>query len=408
MTVSYDVVRTEIERVVELLESLNIRDNDQLYAGTLLQGQLANLIVKVLKEFEERVTKIRAESAVRVPTYTAERVKAHVAMAANEDLRKGFRALLMMLPPALKGELGQLFSEKKSDIREAVRAGREARYDLTWVDIPELLQLGITATQRFLRDGVMYLGPLRDEPKSIYPLSGALDTADVGFKGEHTAAVLDIHRNTNVETIDPAHFLTDAAFQPQILTKPLLPAVLEWLNYMGVGSDLSTTDRGKLGHELKIATAPGVAVHDLTQVGVGVSQVLPILVSALLAEPGASLVFEQPELHLHPKVQTRLADFFVALTMMGKQCIVETHSEYLITQLRYRAVIGEGDSVSSSLKIFFVEKEDGESRYRPVSVNVFGGIQEWPKGFFDEKERTVSAILKAASEKRISGVPKPE
>jgi hypothetical protein len=402
LSVAYDAVRTDVERVVELLEGLNIRDNDSLYTGALLQGPLGGLVTQVLQEFEKRVTELRAETAPRVTIYAVDRIKAAIATATTDDLRKGFKTLLVTLSPALKGELGQLFSERKTEIREAVRAGRGPQFDLAWAEIPELLQLGISASQRFLRESVMYLGPLRDEPKSIYPLAGALDTTDVGFKGEHTAAVLDTHRNTYVQTIDPSHFLMDSSHTPTPLTKPLLGAVLEWLNYVGVGSNLSTMDRGKLGHELKIATASGVPVHDLTQVGVGVSQVLPILVSALLAEPGACLVFEQPELHLHPRVQTRLADFFVGLTMLGKQCIVETHSEYLITQLRYRAVIAEGDSVSSVLRIYFVEKEGAESSYRAVPVNPFGGIQDWPKGFFDEKERTVAAILRAAAEKRLA------
>ena len=72
----------------------------------------------------------------------------------------------------------------------------------------------------------------------------------------------------------------------------------DWLIYLGVAESVVTIDKGKLGHELKVVP-PGLSQpHDLTHVGVGVSQVLPILVMCLLADPDTTLVFEQPELHL--------------------------------------------------------------------------------------------------------------
>jgi predicted ATPase len=171
---------------------------------------------------------------------------------------------------------------------------------------------------------------------------------------------------------------------------------------MGVGSKIQTIDQGKLGHELKIATAEGQNLQDLTQVGVGVSQVLPILVLSLLADPGSTLIFEQPELHLHPRVQTRLADFFVSMTHLGKQCVVETHSEYLINRLRYQAAASQGRNVSDSVILYFVEKEGGRSQYRPVRINMYGVIEDWPRGFFDENEENAAAILRAGLNKRRS------
>lgn len=130
------------------------------------------------------------------------------------------------------------------------------------------------------------------------------------------------------------------------------------------------------------------------------SQVLPILVLSLLAEPGSTLVFEQPELHLHPRVQTRLADFFVSLTSIGKQCLIETHSEYLVNRLRYRAATAESSAVAESVLVYFVEKSGQRSKYRAIEITEFGGLTEWPAGFFDENQDTAAAILKAAMAKR--------
>lgn len=239
----------------------------------------------------------------------------------------------------------------------------------------------------------------RDEPKPIYSLAATDDFKDIGFRGENTTAVLEFHRNTKIEYI-PSEQLKSGLTAPTPISDFLLKAVLDWLNYMGVANDVKIIDKGKLGYELKVETANSGALHDLTHVGVGVSQVLPILVQSLLAEKGSTLIFEQPELHLHPRVQTRLADFFLSMTMLNKQCIVETHSEYLINRLRYQAAPSEGDNISQNVLMYFVDKPQGESIYRPIKLNKFGVLEDWPKGFFDENEENARAILKAAIEKR--------
>ncbi len=64
-------------------------------------------------------------------------------------------------------------------------------------------------------------------------------------------------------------------------------------------------------------------------VGIGTSQVLPVLILGLISPQGTVVIYEQPELHLHPYSQSRLADFFIAMSKLGKQIIIETHSEYI-------------------------------------------------------------------------------
>jgi len=194
-------------------------------------------------------------------------------------------------------------------------------------------------------------------------------------------------------------------FSPQAIlqaqaTRTLESAVTDWLQYMGIAERIETVDRGKLGHELKVITPDVGMPHDLTHVGVGVSQVLPILVMCLLAQPDTTIIIEQPELHLHPKVQTLLGDFFLSMAMLGKQCIVETHSEYIINRLRFRAATAHGDEVPSLLKVYFAEKKGGASTFRPVNVNKYGAILDWPDGFFDQSQAEAEEILRAATRKR--------
>jgi len=257
----------------------------------------------------------------------------------------------------------------------------------------------IEFVDEFYRRSIKYLGPLRDEPKPIYPLMGAADPSDIGLKGENTASVLDIHKETIINYIKPVWFEGDLQ-KKEVVSDTLGNAVFEWLSYMGVAKSVVTSDKGKLGHEMKITTQGSESEHELTHVGVGVSQVLPILVLSLLADEDSCLIFEQPELHLHPKVQTRLADFFSSMLYLNKQCIVETHSEYLINRLRYLIALSDKDDLSSKINIYFVEKNQDKSVYNKLLINRYGTITNWPKGFFDENEKNASSIIRAAMEKK--------
>jgi len=252
---------------------------------------------------------------------------------------------------------------------------------------------------QFFSASVKYLGPLRDAPKPLYPLASATDPYDVGLRGEHTAFVLEVHKNRQVQYIPSSHFKLPTIEQRTVI-RTLETAVIDWLQYLGVASSVQSKDMGKLGHELKVSLVGTGVKHDLTHVGVGVSQVLPILVMCLLSEADSTLVFEQPELHLHPKVQTQLGDFFLSMALCNKQCIIESHSEHLIDRLRFRIAAAEGESLTDRAKIYFVEKPGAASTFREVTINEYGAIVNWPDGFFDQSQQHAEEILKAAALKR--------
>jgi predicted ATPase len=289
--------------------------------------------------------------------------------------------------------------ELSEEIRKSILNEKESQYVLIQAPLPR----GITDATRYLdfffSNSVKYLGPLRDEPKPLYPLAATVDPSDIGLRGEYTAAVLDLHKEDFISYLPSANF-NEPSVKRQPATRSLEAAVLDWLQYMGIAEKVETRDRGKLGHELKITTSDLDKPQDLTHVGVGVSQVLPIVVMCLLADKDTTLIIEQPELHLHPKVQTLLADFFLSMAILGKQCIIETHSEYVINRLRFRAASAAEDALSSIMKIYFVEKKAGVSSFRDVVVNKYGAITDWPEGFFDQSQDEAEEILRAATLKR--------
>lgn len=317
---------------------------------------------------------------------------------AKSNLREEFSLLNLKkcyVGPMYSSLLTQKFDQKKEELRELISKNKDPEYAIDVQNYSDERQF----VESFFKQKIEYLGPLRDEPKPVYPLQGSADPKDIGFKGENTAAVLDIHKDMEVEYIKPEN--VSAKSHERVITRgPLLNAVLDWLSYMGIADNVKTADQGKLGHGMQIIFDGSSHFHDLTHVGVGVSQVLPILVLSLLAERDATLIFEQPELHLNPRVQTRLGDFFASMVFVNKQCIVETHSEYLINRLRYLVATSDGEELSSKINMYFVEKEDNKSIYNSVKINQYGTITEWPKGFFDENESNASAILQAAMEKK--------
>lgn len=265
---------------------------------------------------------------------------------------------------------------------------------------PRLITEATWYLDNFFASSLKYLGPLRDAPKPLYPLAPAADPHDVGLRGEHTASILELHKNKKIRYIPSANF-KDPVIDRKTVTRTLEAAVIDWLQYLGVASSVKSRDQGKLGHELKVELSNSGSTHDLTHVGVGVSQVLPILVMCLLADTDSTLVFEQPELHLHPKVQTLLGDFFLSMALSNKQCIVETHSEYFIDRLRFRiAAASPEKELNSQTKIYFVEKPSQGSSFREVVINEYGAISDWPEGFFDQSQQQAEAILTAALVKK--------
>lgn len=280
----------------------------------------------------------------------------------------------------------------------AVRTELADEYRTAFVLPSHGLQMSCQYMRRYFSQAIKYLGPLRDEPKALYPLANA-DPFDVGLQGENTAAVLDLHKSRLVRFVPPSAFGPPAVVAEPIV-RTLQVAVSDWLRHLGVADSVESIDKGKLGHELKVRVDRHSGQQDLTHVGVGVSQVLPILVMCLLAERDSVLLFEQPELHLHPRVQTLLGDFFLSMALMDKQCIIETHSEYLISRLRFRAASATSDEVANRIKMYFVEKHDDSSKFRQVKVNQYGAIEDWPEGFFDQSQKEAEATLKAAMKKR--------
>jgi predicted ATPase len=396
-----DQLTMRIDRVEEralLIHAALIDDSTRIYrrrSMSLREAQLTPPILDCLRALlGDRLDRLVSSQ----PTLFGERERPGISLRDWTDR-------IRQIPLEQREHIRRTLADApnlRADIVAALRAESpdRPRLDIVPFRPPGALFNAVTYLDRFFSSAVKYLGPLRDEPKPLYPLVAAADPTDVGLRGEMTAAVLDLHKNQKIRYIPSSAFKPDA-MEKTMTVRSLEAAVVDWLHYLGVAEGARSIDLGKLGHGLKVRLSDGGPEHDLTHVGVGVSQVLPILVMCLLARPDTTLIFEQPELHLHPRVQTRLADFFLSIILRGKQCLIETHSEYLISRLRYRAAAEKDENrVTPNLQIYFVEKKDGNSLFREIKVNDYGAIIDWPEGFFDQSQREAEDILRAAMEKK--------
>jgi predicted ATPase len=228
---------------------------------------------------------------------------------------------------------------------------------------------------------VYYLGPIRDHPKRFYSWSGE-KPQDVGRRGENTIAAL----------------LTARKQDPEIEVK-----IAHWLKVMGLIDDFKVdliAPEQRL-YQASVRIAPGGTYCPITDVGFGVSQILPVLVLCYYVPKGSTIIFEQPEIHLHPSAQQKLADVFIDVIKHRElQIIIESHSEHLLHRLQRR--IAEEELAPEQAALYFCQMEqDGASSLTELELDPFGNIKNWPEDFFGDDMGDLVAMTDAAMRRQM-------
>ncbi len=122
---------------------------------------------------------------------------------------------------------------------------------------------------------------------------------------------------------------------------------------------------------------------------------MPVITHGLLAEVDGTVVVEQPEVHLHPALQVRLANFFVAMARCGKQVILETHSEHLINAIRVLVAEAADKSFAQLCKVYFLEVKNLGPEVHDLTVKPDGTFEDIPKKFFGEALELSGRLLRA-------------
>lgn len=247
------------------------------------------------------------------------------------------------------------------------------------------------AAYEALMDRMFYLGPLREPPQREYRWSGA-SPADVGPRGERSVDAI-LAATARKERMNLEHRQRKMSFQGMIAY---------WLRRMGLIDSFQIQEiaPGSSLYQACVKKNDGSPETMLTDVGFGVSQVLPVLVLLYYVPEGSIVLMEQPEIHLHPSVQSGLADVMLTVARRRRvQIVVESHSEHLLRRFQRRAA--ESEFPSSDLKLYFVSNENGEAQLNDLKLNGWGQIENWPNHFFGDEMGEIAAIGKASLRRRI-------
>jgi predicted ATPase len=172
--------------------------------------------------------------------------------------------------------------------------------------------------------------------------------------------------------------------------------LIEAVTEMGLFKTIQANKMKGGRFELNVQVNENSELASLTDVGFGISQFLPIIVADLQMNEASCLAISQPEIHLHPKIQATLGDYFCKqVNNTNKQYIVETHSEYLIN--RMRLLIVKGELKPTDVKLYYMENDGIKTTTYAIELTTDGQIKNAPQGFFDTYEMDVMDIALYAS-----------
>jgi len=209
------------------------------------------------------------------------------------------------------------------------------------------------------------LGPLRVHPDRTYLYSGEL--ADrVGPRGDRAAQIYSalLKRGTK-EDVGIVESINEALYQLGFIKKLDLQRI------------------GTRHYEFWTEHKDSSFRANLADTGFGASQVLPVIVALYTSPPGSTLLYEQPEIHLHPAAQAELGSVFAKACSSEKRIVIETHSENLI--LRIQTEVAKRNLKPENVKIYYIQPNSSGHQIIPIPLNEKGEfLAEWPKGFFEE------------------------
>jgi len=223
---------------------------------------------------------------------------------------------------------------------------------------------------------VHYLGPIRVPASRTYLHTGEL-TDRVGRRGEQALQIYSaLLKRKKREDLKKLESIKEALYQLGFIEK-LTIRKIETRHY-----------------EFWTRHKESALDANLADTGFGTSQVLPVIVSLYTLPPGSTLLFEQPEIHLHPAGQAELGSVFAKACTPEKRIVIETHSENLI--LRIQTEVAKGNLKPEFVRIYYIQPKKTGHEVVLIPLNKKGEFMtEWPKGFFEENYQESLKLSKA-------------
>jgi len=248
---------------------------------------------------------------------------------------------------------------------------------------------------RLIFGSYTYIGPLREEPSRRYIYEDEI--VEIGKKGENAAFIYLSERDSKVD----GHFFYDGTTDSFKMSSrlSLSDAVQRWLEVMDIRAFKPEAIREIIYLNMNAGTHDATRVN-IADVGFGVSQVFPMILEGLRMPHGGTLLLEQPEIHLHPKLQMQIADYCISLAKSGKNVIAETHSDHVVNRLVRRVVEDTSGELAKLIGIYFIQPTKEGAKFEKVTIDETRGIVNWPVNFFDQVANEQELILRAGLAKR--------
>lgn len=245
----------------------------------------------------------------------------------------------------------------------------------------------------FATVGFQYLSAERLGPRKMLPASEEhVRSRTLGSQGEYVLAVLAAHGGMTIDEADPR-------LKKGAEASTLAAQTTAWLQETSPGSTLSITElravdavAARFSYERQgdVPSKPFRA----TNVGFGLSYVLPVLVALLGGRAGDLVIIENPEAHLHPRGQTQLGQLASRAAAAGVQVIVETHSDHFLDGVRVD--VRQKRLSPANVRIHYFTRFGSDAAVITPEINERGELTEWPAGFFDEREENLIRLLSPA------------
>ena len=234
-----------------------------------------------------------------------------------------------------------------------------------------------------------YINTNRVPPQQSYSISDDdIKNNLIGSQGEYTAHYLNVNKNNRI---------INSLKHQKAKTSRLLENVSLWLSEISGGIEIGTEiytslKKVSLFYRYNYQNKKTDKYTPLN-VGFGLTFVLPVIVAILKAKEGDLLIIENPESHLHPAGQSKIAELCAIASANDVQIIVETHSDHFLNGIRVATKKGVLTPEQSKVYYFRKDKDELETKIDEINIDKNGGIDNYPKGFFDQFDDDLDELL---------------
>ncbi len=209
----------------------------------------------------------------------------------------------------------------------------------------------------------------------------------IGTRGEYTAHFLALYKSDSIPNSVLSH--------PSEESSKLGFQVQAWMGEVSPGTQITINNNPQLDLINLQYSSDLSNQRRATNVGFGISYVLPIIVAVLSSKPGTLILIENPEAHLHPKGQSQIGQLLALAASCGVQIVVETHSDHVLNGIRL--AINNAKIKPEDVQLHYFQRidEDGQLITEVLSpkIDKNGRINQWPAGFFDQTQKDLIQLM---------------